>query len=86
VPIVAAAVGGIPEIVQDGRSGVLIPCPPEPELVTAAMAPLLDDGAERRRLAEAGRVRFERDFTAEAWGMRMRSVYEAAIRRGASDG
>jgi glycosyltransferase involved in cell wall biosynthesis len=86
VPIVASAVGGIPEIVEDGLTGVLVPAPPDAEHVAAALAPLLEDAAERRRLGEAGRARYERDFTAEAWALRMRQVYEAAMTNGADRG
>ncbi len=86
VPIVASAVGGIPEIVEDGLTGVLVPAPPDAEHVAAALAPLLEDAAERRRLGEAGRARYERDFTAEAWALRMRQVYEAAMSNGADRG
>jgi glycosyltransferase involved in cell wall biosynthesis len=86
VPIVASAVGGIPEIVDDGHTGTLVPAPPDSERVAAALSPLIEDAALRRRLGEAGRERFRRDFTVEAWGMRMRPVYEAALRAGSGDG
>jgi glycosyltransferase involved in cell wall biosynthesis len=86
VPIVASAVGGIPEIVEDGRTGVLVPAPPDSERVAAALAPLLEDVNERHRLGDGGRARFERDFTAEAWALRMRQVYEAAMTNGSARG
>jgi glycosyltransferase involved in cell wall biosynthesis len=79
VPIVATAVGGIPEIVEDGRTGLLVPAPPEEARVVAALAPLLESVTERRRLGEAGRERFEREFTADAWAMRTRRLYESAL-------
>ena len=81
VPIVATAVGGIPEIVEPGEGGVLIEAPPAPDSVAAALAPLLEDAGLRERLARGGRERFEQEFTAEAWARRMRAVYEAALRR-----
>jgi glycosyltransferase involved in cell wall biosynthesis len=78
VPIVATAVGGIPEIVEPGTSGVLVASPPDPTAIAGALAPLLEDEQLRRRLGERGRERFARDFTAEAWATRMRAVYETA--------
>jgi glycosyltransferase involved in cell wall biosynthesis len=78
VPIVATAVGGIPEIVEPGTSGVLVASPPDPGAIAGALAPLLEDEQLRRRLGERGRERFEREFTAEAWATRLRAVYETA--------
>jgi glycosyltransferase involved in cell wall biosynthesis len=78
VPIVATAVGGIPEMVESGTGGVLIPSPPQAPALAEALVPLLEDERLRRRIGERGRERFARDFTAEAWATRMRAVYETA--------
>lgn len=51
-PVLATAVGGVPEVVADGRSGLLVP-PGDPAALAAALARLLDDGALRRTLGEA---------------------------------
>lgn len=64
VPVVATAVGGTPEIVQDGESGLLIP-PDSPEELRAALRRLQANPALRQRLAEgarraAARFSFER--------------------------
>jgi glycosyltransferase involved in cell wall biosynthesis len=79
VPVVASAVGGIPEIVKDGGTGVLVGAPPRAEDVAEALAGLVAEAGRRRRLGEAGRERFQREFTVEAWAARMRRVYEAAL-------
>jgi glycosyltransferase involved in cell wall biosynthesis len=79
VPVVASRVGGIPEIVEDGRSGVLVEAPPRPAPVAHALGDLLADPSRRRALAAAGRARFEQHFTIEAWMLRLSVVYEAAI-------
>jgi glycosyltransferase involved in cell wall biosynthesis len=79
LPVVATAVGGIPEIVEDGVTGSLVQAPPSAEQVAEALVPLLHDAAMRRRLGDSGRERFRREFTAEAWARRMRSLYEAAL-------
>ena len=50
VPIVATAVGGTPEIVQDGETGLLIP-PDSPEDLLAALQRLQTDAALRQQLA-----------------------------------
>lgn len=56
LPIVAHAIGGVPEAVIDGETGLLVP-PGDQAALTAAFARLLSDPALRRRLGEAGRAR-----------------------------
>lgn len=61
--IVATAAGGVPEAVEDGRSGVLVPVR-DPEALACALADLLASAARRAAFADAGRQLFERRFTA----------------------
>lgn len=77
-PILATRVGGIPEIVEDGRSGVLVD---DPARLAEPLAALLDEPARRARLAAAGRERFAVHFAAEPWVRRMWDVYAAAAAR-----
>ena len=56
LPIVAHAIGGVPEAVIDGYTGLLV-APGNTAALTAAFARLLDDPTLRRNLGEAGRVR-----------------------------
>lgn len=57
-PLVASAVDGTPEIVQDGITGVLIP-PEDPDAVVAAVADLINDPQRLQIMGEAGRRRAE---------------------------
>ncbi|MDD3896240.1 MAG: glycosyltransferase family 4 protein [Candidatus Peribacteraceae bacterium] len=52
--VVATRVGGIPDIVQDGKTGILVP-PNDPDAAANALSTLLEDAAFRKKLAEAGR-------------------------------
>jgi glycosyltransferase involved in cell wall biosynthesis len=79
VPVIATAVGGIPEIVADGITGMLVPAPPDPAAVAGALEPLVADAALRARLGAAGRVRYGQQFTAEAWARRLRAVYDEIL-------
>lgn len=62
VPVVAAAVGGVPELIEDGRTGVLFPAGDERALVSA-LARLLADRDYGRRLGMAARERVEARYS-----------------------
>jgi len=76
LPIVATRVGGNPEVVRDGESGILVPSG-EPEPLAEALARLLQDPKLRARMGEAGRVLYRQQFTLEA----MVQGYERVYRR-----
>jgi glycosyltransferase involved in cell wall biosynthesis len=64
LPVVATTAGGIPEAVEDGQTGCLVP-PGDPAALAEALATLLRDETRRRVLGEAGRRRFEERFTVD---------------------
>jgi glycosyltransferase involved in cell wall biosynthesis len=76
LPVVATRVGGIPEAVADGETGLLVPAA-DPEALAAALAGLLERPEERSRLGQAGRRRAEREFSVEAMRDRYAAVYDA---------
>jgi glycosyltransferase involved in cell wall biosynthesis len=61
-PIVATAAGGIPDAVEHGLTGLLVP-PADPAALAAALAELIEDAARRDQLGRAGRARFEAHFS-----------------------
>jgi sugar transferase (PEP-CTERM/EpsH1 system associated) len=61
-PVVATAVGGNPEIVQDGVTGYLVP-PGQEEPMAALMGRLLSDPSLRGRMGAAGRARIEAEHS-----------------------
>jgi colanic acid/amylovoran biosynthesis glycosyltransferase len=61
VPVVSSRISGIPELVEDGLSGLLVP-PRDPAALAEALMALATDEGLRERLGRAGRARIERDF------------------------
>jgi N-acetyl-alpha-D-glucosaminyl L-malate synthase BshA len=55
VPVIASEVGGLPEVVRHGETGLLVP-PADPGALASAIAELLDDEPRRRRLGAAARA------------------------------
>ncbi len=64
LPIIATAVGGTPEVIADGQTGLLIP-PNDPQALAQAIDRLLLNRDERRRLGYAARERVKQAFTLE---------------------
>ena len=77
-PVVAARCGGIPEVIEDGVTGLLI-APGELEAFTAAVLRLLREPALRSRLGEAGRRRAEARFGIDAHTARVLATYRAVL-------
>jgi glycosyltransferase involved in cell wall biosynthesis len=73
-PVVATAVGGTPEAVVDGETGLLV-APRDVPALTGALERLLRDEELRRRLGEAGRRRVEAHFSANAMTRRILEIY-----------
>ena len=63
-PVIASRVGGMPEVVADQESGLLVP-EEDPQKLAAAMIALLQDPARARQMGEVGRRRVERFFSLE---------------------
>ena len=78
IPVVASAVGGIPDQLRHGEEGILVP-PDDPDAVGEALGALLLDPAYARRLGEAGRLRTENEFSHETLVRRIEIVYRAAL-------
>jgi glycogen synthase len=64
VPVVASAVGGIPEVVEEGRSGHLVP-PGDAEALARRIVAMFGEGIDRRAMGAAGRERVRREFSFE---------------------
>jgi starch synthase len=84
--VVASAVGGIPEVVDDGRTGLLVPydehAPAAFEsALTEALNRVVDDPAAARRMGVAGRERAVREFGWDRVARRTVDIYEKLLGR-----
>jgi glycosyltransferase involved in cell wall biosynthesis len=80
IPVVATPVTGIPELVEDGRTGLIVP-ERDPAALAAAIRRLIEETETARRLAEAGRERVERDFDLRVNVAELRTLFEGAAVR-----
>jgi glycosyltransferase involved in cell wall biosynthesis len=74
-PVVATTAGGLPEVIEHGVSGWLVP-PQQPEALAQAIAMLLDNAALRQTLGAAGRARAQEQFSLPVIAAQLRSIYQ----------
>ncbi|MFI1372306.1 glycogen synthase [Streptomyces longwoodensis] len=83
-PVVASRVGGIPEVVEDGRTGLLVDLDDTGEAFETALARALDevtgDPERARRMGEAGRERAVDEFGWDAVARRTVGLYEEVLK------
>jgi starch synthase len=77
--VVASAVGGIPEVVSDGKTGLLVP-PDDPEALAAALNALLGDPARADAFGRAGRERAVAEFGWQAVAAQTADLYAELAR------
>jgi glycosyltransferase involved in cell wall biosynthesis len=79
-PVVATTVGGIPEFVDDGRTGLLVP-PRDSAALADAIVRILTDDELREAMAHNARQMFETRFAPEALAAATMAVYRSTVRR-----
>jgi glycosyltransferase involved in cell wall biosynthesis len=78
LPVVASHVGGLPEIVVEGETGLLVR-PGDAAALAEAITRLAADPGRARALGTAGRQRVEREFTVDRMLERLVAVYEKVL-------
>ena len=79
-PIAATAVGGVPDLIEDGVHGLLVPAR-DPEALATAAAKLLGDPEAARAMGERARGRRRREFDLDAMVGRLESLYGSILAR-----
>ena len=80
-PVAATHVGGIPEIIEDGVSGLLVP-PNDPDALAEAIRKILIDPTVRDSLGHAASMRIARDFTVGQQVSNIASLVTTVLGRG----
>jgi len=78
-PVISTSVGGIPEVVLDGVTGILVPPENSGDLAHGILR-LLNDAQLRKSLGSEGRKRVEEHFTVQAHAERIQEIYENILR------
>ena len=79
-PLVATSVGGVPDVVVHGETGLLVP-PADPARLAEAIGQLLNDPQQAKAMGEAGATRARELFHAARVVDRLQDVYEQALGR-----
>lgn len=74
VPVIASAVGGIGDVLGNGRYGVLTP-PSDVPALHSSIVDLLDDSEKRRALGRLGQMRAHQDYSASTMVCRLEEIY-----------
>jgi glycosyltransferase involved in cell wall biosynthesis len=74
-PVVATAVGGTPEVIEDGVTGFLVP-PEDPTALTERVLFLLKEPSLARSMSRRGRQKIEREFTVERMVGEFQRLYQ----------
>ena len=78
LPVVATRVGGLPELVHDAETGILVE-PRDPGALADAVAGLLDDPVRSQRLGAAGRELRSAEYDVDVWVKRLEDLYESRL-------
>lgn len=78
IPVVATRVGGNPELVMEGQTGILVP-PSNPKAMAEALLSYFNDKPMRQSHGQAGHNRVKREFSLEAMVSHYMAVYDAVL-------
>jgi len=77
-PVVVSRVGGVPEIVQDGETGFLVP-PQDPDSVAQAVLALMRDSNQAAAMGQRARQVIEQDFSVQRLARKIVAVYHQVL-------
>ena len=78
LPVVATMVGGTPEVIEEGKTGFLVPAG-NPELLAERILRLLKEPSLAQAMGEQGRQKVVREFTIDRMRDQFLELYEALL-------
>ena len=78
-PVIGCKTGGVPEVIKDGETGLLVP-PEDPQSLAQAIIKLLKDPKLRREMGQRGRKHVEANFKRELMVERTVAAYQEAVK------
>ncbi len=78
LPVVATSVGGLPELVEDGQTGYLVP-PSDVAALTKCLRLLILDPKRRQAMGAAGRERVREHFSVDRMVAEIEAIYDSLV-------
>ena len=85
LPVVASAVGGLLDLIDHGRTGLLVP-PTDPERLAATLRSLIDDPARAASIGDAARAEVHQRYSFDRMIASFEDLYESGLQRRVSAG
>ena len=80
-PVVATCVGGIPEVISQGETGLLAQ-PADAVSLAESIRQFIEDRSRAVRVGKAGRTRVEKEFNAQIMAKKTMDMYETVLSKG----
>ncbi|MCK5214803.1 MAG: glycosyltransferase family 4 protein [Candidatus Omnitrophica bacterium] len=80
IPVVATYVGGVPEIIKDHETGILVP-PESPDEIADAVMTLINDPQQRKRMGETAKVWVDDKFSAGRMVSKITGLYNDLLKQ-----
>lgn len=80
IPVIGSNIGGIPEVIKDGETGLLVP-PGDPDALAEAISFILSNPGKAKKMGIAGRRRVEENFTSEIMARNYESLFYQLVEK-----
>jgi glycosyltransferase involved in cell wall biosynthesis len=80
IPVVASAVGGVPDVIQSGKNGILV-SPGKPEELKEAIVHLLENKSLQKNLSQEAQITIKMNYNIEHWAKRIEEQYDILLQK-----
>jgi len=78
LPVIATNVGGIPELIEDGKDGILVP-PENPKALARAISNLLENEELREKLSQTAYKKVREKYSIDTYSVHMLDFYKSLV-------